>query len=92
MVTENVVLAVEAESAPEVMPLPVTVMVYMPALDRGGVGGPDPQPSTGSSDPNKATPSVASHFRRRCPAGSRPNPHNSAQAKTELDRFFLLVL
>jgi hypothetical protein len=43
MVTENVVLAVEAESAPEVMPLPVTVMVYM---------------------------------------------HNSAQAKTELDRLF----
>jgi hypothetical protein len=72
MVTENVVLAVEAESAPELMPLPVTVTVYMPALDRGGVGGPDPQPSTGSSNPNKATPSVASHFRR--PARQQTEP------------------
>jgi hypothetical protein len=81
MVTENVVLAVEGESAPELMPLPVTVTVYVPTLDRDGVGGPDPQPTTGSSNPNKATPSVASHFRLRCPAGSRPNPHNSAQAR-----------
>jgi hypothetical protein len=80
MVTKKVVLAVEAESAPELIPLPFTVTVYIPALDRGGAGEPDPQPSTGSNTTNKAMPSVVSHFRRPCPPGSRANPNNKGHA------------
>jgi hypothetical protein len=80
MVTENVELAVEAESAPELVPLPVTVTVYTPALDAGGAEGPDPHPSIASSNPNEAMPSVTRHFRRHSLIGSKPNPHHSAQA------------
>jgi hypothetical protein len=79
MVTEKVELAVEGERAPELSPLPVTVTVYIPALDPGGAEGPEPQPSIASSNPNEATPSLSSHFRRHDLTGSNPNPHISAQ-------------
>ena len=85
MVTENVVLAVEAVSAPELVPPPVTVTVYIPALDPGGVEGPDPQPSMVSSNPNNAVLNIASRFQRQSLVGSSPNPHNTVQATPMLE-------
>jgi hypothetical protein len=74
------VAAVEAESAPELMPLPATVTVYIPALEPGGVVEPEPHPSSSRSGPSTAAQSIVSHFRRHA-NGIRPIASHSAQVK-----------